>query len=114
MAMAGTDHSSGIAFVEPKAGDHSSPRTCSHCNKLGHDIASCFKLIGRLEWWEKTKPASSGRIASRGRGIKRPSCCKGSGGGGSATAQGRSTTTPCLGFAVAITEENAGDGSGSP
>lgn len=58
MATTNTDHSSGVAFVVPKTSDYFSPRTCTHCNKSGHDIASCFQLIGYPEWWEKNKPAT--------------------------------------------------------
>ncbi|GAA0152009.1 hypothetical protein LIER_10600 [Lithospermum erythrorhizon] len=33
---------------------------CSHCRQKGHDVATCFKLYGYPEWWEKKHKRGKG------------------------------------------------------
>ncbi|XP_020249272.1 uncharacterized protein LOC109826663 [Asparagus officinalis] len=54
----------GRGAMPTKEGDK--PRfagTCSHCNKVGHDKANCFQLLGFPDWWY-----SENRAAARGGG----------------------------------------------
>lgn len=42
---------------------------CTHCLKLGHDIAACYQFYGFREWWgQKGKLNISGANSNRGRG----------------------------------------------
>lgn len=66
VATPGADHSSnGTVFAAPKASDYSS-KLCSQCNKVGHDVASCFQLIGYPDWWKKSTIASGGSGSNGG------------------------------------------------
>ncbi|CAH9069738.1 unnamed protein product [Cuscuta epithymum] len=42
---------------------------CTHCKKKGHDVGSCFKLLGYPEWWEDRNRTNNG-AAGRGGGVK--------------------------------------------
>ncbi|XP_058750910.1 uncharacterized protein LOC131623932 [Vicia villosa] len=43
---------------------------CTHCNRSGHDEASCFQLIGYPEWWGE-RPRNDEKVVGRGRGQNR-------------------------------------------
>ncbi|KAH9753937.1 hypothetical protein KPL71_015258 [Citrus sinensis] len=38
---------------------------CKHCGQTGHEISSCFKIIGYLEWWIANR--GKGNISGRGQ-----------------------------------------------
>lgn len=41
--------------------------TCSHCHRSGHDIVTCFQLLGYPEWWGD-RPRTQEVTHSRGKG----------------------------------------------
>ena len=68
------ERSEHVAFVVQVAqGSHDnrdkSSVLCTHCNKTGHEVSSCFQLIGYPEWWGERPKAT--RNASRGRSNSR-------------------------------------------
>jgi hypothetical protein len=52
---------------KPQAG---SEKPCSHCNRDGHDIDSCFQLVGYPDWWGD-RPRSEARALGRGKHVHR-------------------------------------------
>ena len=48
-----------------------SEKPCSHCKRDGHDIDSCFQLVGYPDWWGD-RPRSVGRALGRGKHVHRP------------------------------------------
>ncbi|XP_075501997.1 uncharacterized protein LOC142540031 isoform X2 [Primulina tabacum] len=40
---------------------------CSHCHRPGHDIVTCFQLLGYPEWWGD-RPRTQGATYARGKG----------------------------------------------
>ncbi|XP_062077973.1 uncharacterized protein LOC133782654 [Humulus lupulus] len=56
---------------------------CSHCHRSGHDIVTCFQLLGYPEWWGD-RPRTQGIPYARskgggGRGIDSPAASRGRG-----------------------------------
>ncbi|KAH9648171.1 hypothetical protein KPL70_025486 [Citrus sinensis] len=49
------------SFLKNENGEKS---VCKHCGKTGHEISSCFKIIGYPEWWT----ANRGKGNTGGRG----------------------------------------------
>ncbi|CAH9086436.1 unnamed protein product [Cuscuta epithymum] len=45
-------------------------RVCTHCKKKGHDVNSCFKLLGYPEWWEHRNRPNNGTAGRGGGGVK--------------------------------------------
>jgi hypothetical protein len=65
---------------KPQAG---SEKPCSHCNRDGHDIDSCFQLVGYPDWWGD-RPRSEARALGRGKHVHRSMSGAGKGKGNNA------------------------------
>ncbi|PIN17116.1 hypothetical protein CDL12_10223 [Handroanthus impetiginosus] len=45
---------------------------CSHCNKSGHDVSQCYKIIGYpVDWGQRRKGTDHGKRQNEGPNIKR-------------------------------------------
>ncbi|XP_045809428.1 uncharacterized protein LOC123903828 [Trifolium pratense] len=60
-----------------------SEKPCSHCKREGHDIDSCFEIVGYPEWWGD-RPQSDGRVNGRGKHVHRSLSGAGKGRGNNA------------------------------
>ncbi|CAH9111150.1 unnamed protein product [Cuscuta epithymum] len=81
-------------------GKHEKPdRTkllCTHCKKKGHDVGSCFKLLGYPDWWEDRNRSNGGTVG-RGGGVKTHAV--------TATGEGSTSTTDAKGLSQLSQEQ---------
>jgi hypothetical protein len=61
-----------MAFVVHNRGDGKDKNiVCSHCKCTGHEVDSCFALIGYPEWWGN-RSRNEGENGGRGKGQQIP------------------------------------------
>jgi len=67
MARGKEDKGEVMAFVvRGRVDGKDKTMICSHCKRSGHDVNSCFALIGYLKWWGD-RPRTNGKNEGRGR-----------------------------------------------
>ncbi|KAK4413108.1 hypothetical protein Salat_2958000 [Sesamum alatum] len=92
-----------VSFVVqgPKSAPNSATNVvCKSCGKPGHEINSCFKIIGYPEWW------STGRGKGSGRGRNTNSMGRGKGTNVVANAAQTVNTSAAIGTSTVLTPQD--------